>query len=284
VDAAGSMYVTGPTSATDFPLVNPFQSVNRGGLSEVFVAKIAEIANNTPVGSNVVVQPVDLGATLTFDSVTTTGVTSLIRRNDGPPPPAGFSLGTPPTYYDIKTTATFTSHVQVCIAYDPAQFSDPAALHLFHFESSAWVDVTTSNDTGAGIICGQTSSLSPFLIAERTSLNVTIDIKPGSYPNTINLGSNGVVPVAIMSTSTFDARTVDPTTVTLANAAVRLTGKGKPLASFQDVNGDGRLDLVVHVETSALELTSTDTVAVLKGRTFSGQPVKGSDSVRIVPQ
>ena len=283
VDAAGGMYGAGHTSATDFPLVNPFQPGIRGS-SDVFVAKIADIANNTPVGSSVVVQPVDMSATLTFDSVTTAGVTSLIRRNDGPAPPAGFSLGTPPTYYDIKTTATFTSLVSICVAYNPAQFDDPSRLRLFHSENSAWVDVTTSNNPGAGIICGQTSSLSPFLAAERAPLAVAIDIKPGSYPNTINLGSNGVVPVAIMSTPTFDARTVDPTTVTLASAAVKLTGKGKPIASFQDVNGDGRLDLVVQVETSALHLTSTDTIAVLKGKTFSGQPIKGSDSVRIVPQ
>ena len=37
---------------------------------------------------------------------------------------------------------------------------------------------------------------------------VAIDIKPGGVPNSINLGSNGKVPVAILSTATFDARTV----------------------------------------------------------------------------
>ena len=184
----------------------------------------------------------------------------------------------------ITTTATFTPPVTICITYNPAQFNDPTTLRLFHFENSAWADVTTSNDTLAGRICGQTSSLSPFLLAERTPLPVTIDIKPGSYPNTINLGSSGTVPVAIFSTPTFDARTVDPTTVRLASAPVKLTGKSKPIASFQDVNGDGLLDLVVHIETSALQLSSTDTTAVLKGRTFSGQPIQGSDSVRVVPQ
>ena len=54
---------------------------------------------------------------------------------------------------------------------------------------------------------------------------IAIDIKPGSFPNSINLGSNGVVPVAILSTDTFDASTVDPFTVTLAGAAVRMKGK-----------------------------------------------------------
>ena len=78
---------------------------------------------------------------------------------------------------------------------------------------------------------------------------VLIDVKPGSYPNTINLGSNGVVPVAILSTDTFDAITVDATTVTLTSASVRLRGNGLPITEARDVNGDGRVDLVVQVNT-----------------------------------
>lgn len=82
---------------------------------------------------------------------------------------------------------------------------------------------------------------------------VTIDIKPGSYPNSINLGSHGVIPVAILSDADFDATSVDPKTVFLAGAGVRVRGKGnKYLASQEDVNGDGLIDLVVKVETENL--------------------------------
>jgi hypothetical protein len=112
---------------------------------------------------------------------------------------------------------------------------------------------------------------------------VTIDIKPGEFPNSINLGSSGVVPVAILSTPQFDATTVDPTSVELAGAKVRLKGKGSPMASLQDVNKDGRMDLVVHVSTEALELTGIDVQAFLEGRTFGGAPVIGTDSIRVVP-
>ena len=125
-------------------------------------------------------------------------------------------------------------------------------------------------------------SFSPFAVMEQVT-PVSVDIKPGSYPNTINLGSNGTVPVAIPSSAAFDARTVNPSSVTLASAPVKLTGKGTPMYSHQDVNADGRLDLVVHVTTSAFQITTADTLAVLKGKTTGGVSIKGTDTVRVVP-
>jgi hypothetical protein len=70
--------------------------------------------------------------------------------------------------------------------------------------------------------------------------NVYIDIKPGSYPNSVNLGSQGVIPVGILSSVDFDATQVDPDTVALAGAGVAIRGKGNGLlAHEEDVNGDG---------------------------------------------
>ncbi len=47
-------------------------------------------------------------------------------------------------------------------------------------------------------------------------IDVEIDIKPGSYPNAINLGSQGVIPVAILSSSDFDSTTVNRDTIELS--------------------------------------------------------------------
>jgi len=113
-------------------------------------------------------------------------------------------------------------------------------------------------------------------------IEVTIDIKPGSYPNSINLGSNGNVPVAIFSTEDFDATTVDPLTIRLSGAEVRLKGKGDPQVNFDDVDGDGLEDIIVHVDTQTFSLTGDDTEAILTGETFDGQKIRGVDTVRIV--
>jgi hypothetical protein len=112
---------------------------------------------------------------------------------------------------------------------------------------------------------------------------VGIDIKPGSDPNSINLDSNGVVPVAILSSASFDAATVDPLTVALASAQVRLKGKSGNAGSLEDVNGDGYADLVVQVYTDQLALEPSDEEAVLTGYTYDGLPIRGSDLVRVVP-
>ena len=115
------------------------------------------------------------------------------------------------------------------------------------------------------------------------TIAVQIDIKPGSYPNSINLGSNGTVPVAILSSTEFYAGTVDPTTVALSGATVKLRGKGTPMTSLEDVNGNSLPDLVVHVSTEALQLTLGDAIAILTGQTYGGDQIQGSDTVRIIP-
>jgi hypothetical protein len=112
--------------------------------------------------------------------------------------------------------------------------------------------------------------------------SVTVDIKPGAFPNTINLASKGTVPVAVVSTVEFDAATVDPRTVTLAGAPVRLHGNGAPMASLEDANGDGLLDLVVHVEAGSLQIAPGATEAVLRGHTYDGAAIQGTDSIEVI--
>jgi hypothetical protein len=115
--------------------------------------------------------------------------------------------------------------------------------------------------------------------------DVEIDIRPWlppSFPNLIIRCSWGTLPVAIFSTEDFDATTVDPATVTLAEAAVKLKWNGEPSAIVRDVNCDGYRDLVVRFKIKDLNLNPDDTIAYLEGMTFDGIPVVGSDSVKLV--
>ena len=239
------------------------------------------VHGNTLVGTNVSVGPLN-GITLEFGEVTSEGQTTVITSGAGQPPPTGFKFGTPPTYYSISTTAIFNSPVEVCITWTQGQFNNENNLKLWHFDGVVWTDITTSLDTVNNVICGNTTSFSDFAIFEKKQMVAIIDIKPGSYPNSINLGSNGVVPVAVLSTSDFDATTIVPLTVSLASAPVNLKGNGTPQYSFQDVNNDSLLDLIVQVSTQALQLSSTDQTANFLGYTSDNTEVIGSDMVRVV--
>jgi hypothetical protein len=135
------------------------------------------------------------------------------------------------------------------------------------------------------LISGETSPVLYDLTVKLGAIAVGIDIKPGSYPNAINLGSLGVVPVAILSRAYFDATTVNPDTVELAGARVGIRGKGnKYMAHAEDVNGDGLVDLVVQVETINFNPEFIQGgYAILTGKMFSGIPIKGKDEIIIVP-
>jgi len=129
---------------------------------------LASVQGNTATGIDVVVLPEDPAAgtpvTLTFAEVTEAGDTTLTVSATGPSPPAGFLLGTPPLYFELGTSASFTGSVKVCVDYSDTSFDNEASLSLFHEEGGVWMDVTTSLDTVNDIICGEVSSFSPFAI------------------------------------------------------------------------------------------------------------------------
>lgn len=113
------------------------------------------------------------------------------------------------------------------------------------------------------------------------TMTVTIDIKPGEGPATINSKSKGKIPVAILSSATFDAVTqVDQASLTFGR-----TGSEKSLtfcSGPQDVNGDGLLDLVCHFDTPLTRFQAGDTKGVLEGKVLGGNTIMGNDAVLIV--
>jgi hypothetical protein len=109
-------------------------------------------------------------------------------------------------------------------------------------------------------------------------LERSIDVKPCSDPNSINLKSKGVVPVAVLTTDDFDATTVDPATVSFASA-LPLRWTVEDVCPF-----DGRDDLLFHFEAQELDLNEESTEAFLTGYTSDGEFIWGKDTVNIVPK
>lgn len=133
-----------------------------------------------------------------------------------------------------------------------------------------------------GVIVGVDGLRDPalFLDVPRT---VEIDIKPGEGPNTVNLGSSGTFPVAILSSDTFDATQIVPATLFLASAGVKLAAStGNFFCHEEDVNDDFLLDLVCKFEAAGFLLEEGEDTAELTGSTYRGDTIVGSDSIRIV--
>ncbi len=134
--------------------------------------------------------------------------------------------------------------------------------------------------SSAGHIVGQAETASGEMhpVLWQPGIVVTIDVKPGSTPNAINPKSNGLIPVAILSTASFDATTVDASSVRFGpgNAS-----EAHRTGHIEDVNGDGSKDMVLHFDTRVSGIVCTTTSVALTGRTTGaiGTPIRGTDAI-----
>ncbi|MEM4713603.1 MAG: PKD domain-containing protein [Candidatus Bathyarchaeia archaeon] len=134
---------------------------------------------------------------------------------------------------------------------------------------------------------------------------VYVDIKPGSWPNPININSEGEFAVAICGTEDFDVMSVDPGTVKLYIEGVE-EGVIPLCWSYEDVatpftgepggghalRGDGYVDLLFHFDAQAavtilnlFEHISETIPLIIKGNLYKvagGVPIQGQDYVRIL--
>lgn len=105
---------------------------------------------------------------------------------------------------------------------------------------------------------------------------VDVDVKPGSLINSVNPNSRGVIPVAILTTSTFDASTVDWTLVSFGVTGMETA----PVhAAYEDVDADGDVDLILHFKTRDTDVGCGVSKVFLRGSTVSGQLIGGRDEV-----
>ena len=93
--------------------------------------------------------------------------------------------------------------------------------------------------------------------AEPPTLLVSIDIKPGSCPNPLNVKSKGVLPVVILGTEDFDVTEVssallegvEPIRIDYDDVATPFEGA---LCDCHEVGPDGYLDLTLKFDTQEI--------------------------------
>lgn len=109
---------------------------------------------------------------LQFAAVASEGTTTLTTLETPEVPlPMGFEVGT--ITYLIETTAVFAGPIEICISYAGQDVGDESSLRIRHHEDGQWKDVTSRVDLVAQVVCGTTTSLSPFTVAKPTPTAVT---------------------------------------------------------------------------------------------------------------
>jgi len=153
----------------------------------------------------------------------------------------------------------------------------------------------TNNQAPPGIICA-TSVMGSDAIKVIRTIEVDIDIKPGSDPSSVNCKANkkgdinGVVPVAIFSDDNFDATTIEIELVSMSlvsSSPVLVTEVHGELHP-EDVDGDGLLDAILHLDKAGVCEATEDAPlkesvdVTLTGSTTDGLPFEGTGDIRIV--
>jgi hypothetical protein len=113
------------------------------------------------------------------------------------------------------------------------------------------------------------------------SIEIDVDIKPGSDPNSINPSLEGDLPVAILGSDSFDVVDVDVNTLAFGPDAASFDHSHGP--HFEDLNGDGFTDLMAHFRIEETGIAFGDRMACLNGEMRGGAPITGCDDVRTVP-
>ena len=151
-------------------------------------------------------------------------------------------------------------------------------------------DVGSNAEQGSAFVFGNPTT-------DPLTTRAEIDVRPGDETNRIKSSGSESVTAAVLTTATFDATAVDPSTVCFGDdpPAGGTTSYEQPAGAdadcneahlrghVEDADGDGDLDMVLHFETNQTGVDPGDTVARLTGRTMSGTSFEGSDSIRTVP-
>ena len=93
--------------------------------------------------------------------------------------------------------------------------------------------------------------------------------------------------MAILGSALFDVHNIDQASLELEGSVAQVKGKSGKIGSFEDVNGDGYLDLMaffsIHQLATEGALSYATTSLGVTANLYDGTAIVGIDSVNVVP-
>jgi hypothetical protein len=135
----------------------------------------------------------------------------------------------------------------------------------------------------AGLILATSASAASSELITTASVPGTmiIDLLPGNPDNSIDLGRQRVVSIAIMGSASFDINDLNPRTLKLRAVSQNLVGKSdKSLCRQLDINEDSYMDLLCDIKIIGFKIQPGDIPVVINAGTYQRQSLSAEAVLR----
>ena len=134
---------------------------------------------------------------------------------------------------------------------------------------------------GLILVTGPSAANSELITTASVPGTMTIDLLPGNPDNSIDLGSQRVVSIAIMGSADFDINDLNPRTLKLRSVSQNLAGKSdKSLCRQIDMNEDGHMDLLCDIKIIGFRIQPGDIPVLINAGTYQRQSLSAEAVLR----
>jgi hypothetical protein len=132
-------------------------------------------------------------------------------------------------------------------------------------------------------LSGTAALASSSLLSDGGPAQMAIDILPGNANNSIDLGKQRMLPVAILGSASFDIDDFNPRTLKLKASSQNLVGKSdKTLCTKKDINADNFTDLVCNIKTIGFNVQPGEIEVTISAGTYQRQSLRAVGVIRYV--
>jgi hypothetical protein len=143
------------------------------------------------------------------------------------------------------------------------------------------VSAVTAITAGLILATSASAASSELITTAPVPGSMIIDLLPGNPDNSIDLGRQRVVSIAILGSASFDINDLNPRTLKLRAVSQNLVGKSdKSLCRQLDLNEDTYMDLLCDFKIIGFKIQPGDIPVVINAGTYQRQSLSAEGVLR----